>query len=268
VTEDRTATEPAVPDDEVAPTEWRVDDLAREAGTTVRNVRSYQDRGLLPPPRREGRVAWYGEGHLVRLRLISSLLERGFTLANIGELIEGWRHGRDLGDLMGVRGGVVGGLVAPFSDEEADEGTVAEVTERYGLPDGDESAAARALELGLVELHGDRMRVPVPSVLRAGIDLHQAGIPFDTLLAELARVRADMEAVAERFVSMVVEHVIEPTLVDGIPAPDRVSELTAAMARIRPLAAAVVEAELARALESKSEAELNARLTTLLADPD
>ena len=28
--------------------EYRIDDLARAAGTTVRNVRAYQDRGLLP----------------------------------------------------------------------------------------------------------------------------------------------------------------------------------------------------------------------------
>jgi hypothetical protein len=54
-----------------------IDQLAREAGTTVRNVRAYQERGLLPPPDREGRVGVYGEGHLARLRLIASLAERG-----------------------------------------------------------------------------------------------------------------------------------------------------------------------------------------------
>jgi DNA-binding transcriptional MerR regulator len=31
-------------------TEYRIDELAREAGTTVRNVRAYQERGLLAPP--------------------------------------------------------------------------------------------------------------------------------------------------------------------------------------------------------------------------
>ena len=56
--------------------ELRIDDLAREAGTTVRNVRAYQDRGLLAPPRREGRVAWYGEGHLVRCHIPPADLPR------------------------------------------------------------------------------------------------------------------------------------------------------------------------------------------------
>src|SRR5436305_1643105 len=44
--------------------EYRIDELAREAGTTVRNVRAYQDRGLLPPPRRSGRVGLYTDAHL------------------------------------------------------------------------------------------------------------------------------------------------------------------------------------------------------------
>ena len=46
--------------------EYRIDDLARAAGTSVRNVRYYQDGGMLPPPRRQGRVALYSEAHLAR----------------------------------------------------------------------------------------------------------------------------------------------------------------------------------------------------------
>jgi DNA-binding transcriptional MerR regulator len=82
--------------------EYRIDDLARAAGTTVRNVRVYQDRGLLPPPRREGRTGIYGEAHLARLRLIGQLLERGYTFAHIGEFLEAWQRGRNLTDLLGL----------------------------------------------------------------------------------------------------------------------------------------------------------------------
>ena len=64
--------------------EYRIDELARLADTTVRNVRVYQDRGLLAPPRRQGRVGIYSEAHLARLRLIGQLLRRGYTFANIG----------------------------------------------------------------------------------------------------------------------------------------------------------------------------------------
>jgi DNA-binding transcriptional MerR regulator len=83
-------------------TEYRIDDLARAAGTTVRNVRAYRERGLVPPPRRHGRIALYDDAHVERLRLIAALLQRGYTLANIAELIEAWERGRDIAELLGV----------------------------------------------------------------------------------------------------------------------------------------------------------------------
>ena len=53
------------------------------AGVGVDTVRFYQGRSLLPPPRREGRVALYGDEHLERLRRIRALQSQGFTLAQI-----------------------------------------------------------------------------------------------------------------------------------------------------------------------------------------
>src|SRR5579872_4663262 len=93
--------------------EYRIDDLARVAGTTVRNVRAYQDRGLLPPSRREGRVAFYSSAHVARLQIISQLLERGYTLSNIGELLAAWESGQNVGDLLGLEAA----LAAPWSDD-------------------------------------------------------------------------------------------------------------------------------------------------------
>ncbi len=63
--------------------EYRVQELAREAGITVELLRSYQSKGLLPAPRHEGRVAWYGARHLERLRLIRDLKDRGYSLRMI-----------------------------------------------------------------------------------------------------------------------------------------------------------------------------------------
>lgn len=80
--------------------EYSIDELARAASTTVRNVRAYQDRGLLPPPERRGRVGVYGQAHLSRLRIIGQLLTRGYTLASIGELIAAWESGSDLAGLL------------------------------------------------------------------------------------------------------------------------------------------------------------------------
>src|SRR6478735_4790641 len=84
-------------------TEYRIDDLARAAGTTTRNVRGYQDRGLLPRPTRRGRIAIYTDSHLARLKVINNLLLRGFTIRHIGDFLHGISHGADLADVLGLR---------------------------------------------------------------------------------------------------------------------------------------------------------------------
>src|SRR5215213_3456335 len=80
--------------------EFNIDELARRGGTTVRNVRLYQERGLLPKPRRQGRAAYYGAHHLHRLQLVLRLMDRGYSLAAIREVTAAWDSQQDLGDLL------------------------------------------------------------------------------------------------------------------------------------------------------------------------
>ncbi|HSH60512.1 MAG TPA: MerR family transcriptional regulator, partial [Acidimicrobiales bacterium] len=70
-----------------------VDEVARRAGTTTRNVRNYQTMGLLPPPALAGRVGHYDEGHLARLRVIARLQHQGFSLSAIAALLQAWEDG-------------------------------------------------------------------------------------------------------------------------------------------------------------------------------
>ncbi len=86
--------------------EMRVEQLSARADVTVDTIRYYQSKGLLDPPRREGRVAWYGDAHLERLARIRSLQQRGFTLATIVRLVSGELDAADealLGELSGWR---------------------------------------------------------------------------------------------------------------------------------------------------------------------
>src|SRR5215471_21145877 len=81
---------------------YTVDELARASGLNTSTIRLYRQRGLLPPPQMEGRIGYFDEGHVARLRLIGELQERGFSLAAIKDLVESWESGRDLQEVLGV----------------------------------------------------------------------------------------------------------------------------------------------------------------------
>ena len=68
--------------------ELTIDGLAHRVGMTVRNVRAYQSRGLIPPPRLKGRTGYYGPQHVARLELIRDLQAEGFNLASIKRVLE------------------------------------------------------------------------------------------------------------------------------------------------------------------------------------
>jgi DNA-binding transcriptional MerR regulator len=71
---------------------YRADELAAELGISVQVLRSYQSKGLIPPPRHEGRVAWYGAYHRERLQRIRELKDRGYSLRMIADTLDEDRH--------------------------------------------------------------------------------------------------------------------------------------------------------------------------------
>jgi DNA-binding transcriptional MerR regulator len=239
-------------------TEYRIDELAREAGTTVRNVRAYQDRGLLPPPRRSGRVGLYTDAHLARLRLIGHLLERGYTLGNIAELVSAWERGQDIGELLGLEAE----LVQPWSDEQAGSISFDELTELFG---DDPDALQEAVKLGLLEPTdgGEHFRVPSPRLLHAGAELVAAGIPLEAVLNHARQLARDTDRIAARFVQLVVANVFEPYGDQPFPAKD-VPRLAELLRRLRPLAETTVDAYLARAMENRMGRELGAHYDRLM----
>jgi DNA-binding transcriptional MerR regulator len=240
-------------------TEYRIDELAREAGTTVRNVRAYQDRGLLPPPRRSGRVGLYTDAHLARLRLIGQLLERGYTLGNIAELILAWERGQDVRELLGLEAE----LVQPWSDEQAMSISLEDLNELFGE---DADALSEAVKLGLLEPEDDsglHFRVPSPRLLHAGAELIAAGIPLEAVLNHARQLARDTDRIAARFVELVSANVFEPYGDRPFPAKD-VPRLAELLRRLRPLAETTVDAYLARAMERRMARELGEHYDRLM----
>lgn len=236
--------------------DYRIDDLARAAGTTVRNVRVYQDRGLLPPPRREGRAGIYSEVHLGRLRLIGQLLERGYTFAHIGEFFRAWQRGKDLTEIMGLEEV----LTTQWTDELADYVTVAELLELFGPDQVTAETLAVAVAQELVVPDADRYRVPSPRLLNAGAELVKAGIPLATVLELSASLARDMEASADRLIAAVQDHVVlpHPAVVEG--SAEAVADLTALIHHLKPLAQLAVDAHLARAMERRVREAIQAHV--------
>ncbi|GGU81480.1 hypothetical protein GCM10010211_54520 [Streptomyces albospinus] len=229
------------------PAEYRIEDLAHLSGATVRTIRAYQDRGLLPRPERRGRANVYGDPHLARLRQISDLLDRGYTLASIKELLEAWDTGRGLGGVLGL----VAEIDGPWSDEKAARITRAELDSAFGGT-SNEKAVAEAVALGVLERvpgQDDAFLVPSPQELAVAAELHSAGVPLLAISGHLREVRGQVEHIASRFLDFTTEHVFQPFL-DHPPTEAEAAEAAALVRRLRPLAQQTIDAELARAMRT------------------
>lgn len=231
-------------EENTADKEFTIDEIAREADTTVRNVRAYQDRGLLPPPERRGRSGVYTDVHLARLRIIGQLLKRGFTLANIRDLITAWEEGRDLNDILGLE--VV--VTSPWSVEAPSYISYDELLEDFGSSLTQE-ALLQAVELGYIIPEGNRLRVPSPRILNAGRELAAAGIPLQALLTQVSAVRGEVSRIADGFIELVEKQLLDVKYGQGLPSGEEVKELSEFVQRVRPIADMVVSAELARILD-------------------
>lgn len=240
-------------------TPYRIEDLAHRSGATVRTIRAYQDRGLLPRAERRGRANLYSDAHLARLRQIADLLDRGYTLASIKELLEAWDAGRGLGGVLGLVAEVDG----PWTDEEAVRISRAELDERFG-GDPDYAAVADAVELGVLEpVPGDEdsFLVPSPQELAVAVELNAAGVPLAAISGHLRELRGQVEHIAARFLEFTTEHIFARYL--GGPHPPTDADATEAatlVRRLRPLAQQTVDAELARAMRLLAVRQLRQQL--------
>ena len=238
--------------------EYGVEALARAAGTTVRNVRAYQDRGLLAPPERRGRTGVYTEAHLARLRVIGQLLQRGYTLASIGELFAALEQGHDIADLLGLERAVT----SPWTDEEPVLYSLADIVALFG---GAFAPAwlAKAAGLGILVPDGAMFRAPSPKLLQAGAELVKAGIPLDEMLDVVAQLRANVEQASESMVRLVEQHVFD-RYGRGLPPPAELPKVAGVIWRLRPLVEMAVQAEVARAMELAANKHLGDRLSHVL----
>ncbi|MGY1453586.1 MerR family transcriptional regulator [Streptomyces sp. SS8] len=183
-----------------------VDELAARAGVTVRTIRFYSTRGLLPPPeigpRRVGR---YGPGHLSRLALIEELQHQGMTLAAIERYLRQLPPDLSPEDLALHRA-----LVASWAPDAEAEATREKLERRAGRPLTEEDLDRLAAMNVLARTDDpDVFRID-PVILHLGVRLLEVPVSLKTLLAAREVVLEHSREAARELSRMFKEEVWEP----------------------------------------------------------
>jgi DNA-binding transcriptional MerR regulator len=218
--------------------DYRVETLAAKADVSVDTVRFYQSRGLLPPPRREGRVAWYGDEHLERLGRIRRLQARGLTLATIARLLAGELDAADEALVTAVA-----------SDEDDALFTLEELAERTRIPLGLLQAVVKEGLLVPRRARGaDRFTSADVAAGAAGLRLLEAGLPLPEILDLARRHHEAMRQVAERAVELFDLHVRHPLRASGLPDDEAAARLVEAFTTLLPATTELVTHHFQRTL--------------------
>ena len=219
--------------------EYRVEELARRADTSVDTIRYYQAKGLLPPPRREGRVAWYDEAHLERLARIRSLAARGLTLATIARLLEG--------ELDAADEALAAAVASPAGEVELL--TLEELSERTSIPLPLLQAVSREGLLVARRQDGQSWFTSEDvAIAAAGLKLLEAGLPLPEVLDLARRHDAAMREVAERAVALFDDHIRQPLRTSGITDDEAARRLVEAFQALLPATVALVTHHFRRTL--------------------
>lgn len=219
-----------------------VDELAERTGVSVRTIRFYTGRGLLPAPRLRGRTGLYGPAHRARLELISELAGLGFTLAAIERQLDRIPHDTGPEELALQRA-----LLTPWLPERGEDLTRDALDRRAGrrLTD-DEVAGLEAL--GAVTRRGDgTLRLHGVTDLTTALETLGSGLPPELWRRAHALIEQHTAALAEDLMTLFQDEVLQPYRDRGRPADER-SRLAAALGRLKPITVGGVVTAFGRAV--------------------
>lgn len=207
-----------------------VDQLAARAGVTVRTVRFYSTRGLLPPPtigpRRVGR---YGPAHLSRLALIEELQNQGMTLSAIERYLQRLPEDTDPNDLAIHRA-----MVASWMPDTVDEATRDVLERRVGRELADEDLQ-RLTAMGVLETTGDPGRFLVdPALLHLGVRLLDMPLSQETILAAREAMLEHARAAARELSRLFKDEVWQPYR-EREADPEQVERMKSLSAHMQPM---------------------------------
>ena len=221
-----------------------LDELTNRVGLSVRNVRFYTTKGLVPPPIRRGRSGYYTPDHVARLELVKELQSHGFTLAAIDRYLKRIPEGASPEDIALHRA-----MLAPWQAESPIEMTRAQLDRRANreLSD-DDLATLAALGIALRTKRG-RYQVAV-SQLSVGLGLLDLGFPTEAAVAA-ADIYADHGRQIAKELNDLFRTMVWPLYKESGAPPEKLREV---VERLKPLSiASLVQAYEAAMDEAKRE---------------
>jgi len=229
---------------------YRVEQLAAACEVSVDTVRYYQSRGLLEPPAREGRVAWYGPEHIERIREVRGLQRKGLTLAAIKRVVEG-DLGKPDADLAAA--------VAAARGDTVEEELLGldEFAQRSGVPASLIQAVEReGIRFG-IEVDGVERYTPADiEMVRGALRLLEFGLPLGELLALARDTNEAMTALAARAVELFDEHVRKPIRDTAASEEAAAAQLVEAFDTLLPAVTNLVASHFRRVLLGVAEEHL------------
>jgi DNA-binding transcriptional MerR regulator len=120
---------------------------------------------------RVGRLALFNDTHLTRLRLVTSMLDRGYNIAHVHEMLSAWEQGKDLGSVLGLESAIAGTWAA----EKPQTMTVADARRLIA----DEAAFDRLAGSGLIRIEHGEATVVRPKLIEAFNDIREYGLSIE-----------------------------------------------------------------------------------------
>jgi DNA-binding transcriptional MerR regulator len=229
---------------------YRVEQLAAACDVSVDTIRYYQSRGLVPPPAREGRVAWYDDRHAERIRQVRALRGKGLTLAAIERVLGNGADPSDADLALAV--------AAARGETAADELlTLDEFADRSGVPASLIQAVEReGIRLGRAVDGVERYTVSDIELVRTALRLLEFGLPLGDLLALARDADTAMRGLAERAVELFDEHVRKPIRDTSGSEGDAANQMVAAFAELLPAVTQLVSHHFRRVLLETAESHI------------
>jgi DNA-binding transcriptional MerR regulator len=227
-----------------------VEQLAAACGVSVDTVRYYQSLGLLPPPQREGRVAWYGPPHAERIRDVRALQKKGLTLAAVKRVVQGelGRADADLAAAVAAERGAADTeellTLEEFANRSGVPASLIQAVEREGVAFGRRVDGEERYTAGDIE------------IVRVALRLLEFGLPLADLLVLAREANASMRGLAERAVELFDERVRKPIRDTASSDEAAAEQMVAAFRELLPAVTQLVSHHFRRVLLEAAEAHV------------